>query len=89
MARQPPQFASEDGTALIWDLTQVKWPAPPARVPRPGGLEACWIALAEPDAAQAFAAFADLAAAPAQAVAWIQERVKPAAAAEKSPDLLL
>jgi WD40 repeat protein len=71
--------ASDDTTALIWDVTHVKRPASPAKVPEVADLESWWKVLADDDAAGAFAALADFVAAPKQAVAWIKDKVKPAA----------
>jgi WD40 repeat protein len=70
--------ASHDTTALIWDVTRIARPAPPARVLQPGELEKWWEALAGNDAAAAFAALGEFAAAPKAAVAWIRDQVKPA-----------
>jgi RNA polymerase sigma factor (sigma-70 family) len=67
---------SGDGTALVWDVPKRGRPAP-----RPaGGLEKSWAALADDDPAIAFDAMAQFLAAPNGAVAWIKDRVKPAAA---------
>jgi WD40 repeat protein len=70
--------ASDDTTALLWDLSQVPRPARPAKVPQPGDLEAWWQALADGDATKAFAAMGAWAAVPKEAVDWIKDRVKPA-----------
>jgi RNA polymerase sigma factor (sigma-70 family) len=74
--------ASDDSTALIWDLTKMVRPAVPAKTLRAGDFANRWEALAESDAAQAFAAMGDLIAVPEDAVAWIKERVKPATPVE-------
>jgi RNA polymerase sigma factor (sigma-70 family) len=71
--------ASADSTALIWDVTKVLRPAVPAKALQPADLEKHWQTLANDDAAKAFDAMCDLAAAPRNAVPWIKERVKPAA----------
>jgi WD40 repeat protein len=71
--------ASADTTALLWDITRVKRPAAPAKAPQPGDLDRWWQALAEKDAAVALAALADFAAASDAAVAFLKERVRPAA----------
>jgi WD40 repeat protein len=75
--------ASADTTALIWDLTKLERPAPAAKTLTPAELDLCWQALLSKDAAQAFTAIRDLAAAPKQAVALIKEKVQPAAAVEQ------
>lgn len=72
--------ASADTTALIWDVTRIVAPVPPARALKAGDLETWWQALAEADAALAYAAMADFATVPDDAVSWIKERVQPAAA---------
>jgi WD40 repeat protein len=74
--------ASDDTTALIWDVTHVKRPASLAKIPEDADLESWWKVLAADDAARAFAALADFVAAPKQAVAWIEKKVKPAAAVD-------
>jgi hypothetical protein len=70
--------ASDDNTALIWDVAKVKRPSPPARALQAGDLAKLWQTLAEKDAVKAFDAIGELASAPTDAVAWIKERVKPA-----------
>jgi len=50
-----------------------------AQTPPPGDLEKRWQALAGDDAAKAFAAIRELAATPKETVAWIKERLQPAA----------
>jgi WD domain, G-beta repeat len=69
--------ASADMTALIWDITKIDGPAPPAKAPQPGNLKAQWQMLADKDAAKAFAALADFAAAPKDAAAFLKEKIKP------------
>jgi WD40 repeat protein len=69
--------ASEDTTVLIWDVGRVPRPALPAKVPQPGDREAWWQALADGDAARAFAAMGAWVAVPKEAVDWIGDRVKP------------
>jgi hypothetical protein len=51
----------------------------PTNAQEPVVLEKHWQALAGDDAAKAFAAIRELAATPKEAVAWIKERLKPAA----------
>jgi hypothetical protein len=80
--------ASEDGTALVWDVTKVKRPAPLAKSLTADDLKKCWQALAGNDAATAFAAMRDLAAAPGDAVPFLKARLKPAAQAD-APALVL
>jgi WD40 repeat protein len=71
--------AGDDTTALVWDATRIARPARPAKALPPGDLEARWRALAGSDAAGAFAAAGDFVAAPHDAVAWIKDRLRPAA----------
>jgi hypothetical protein len=78
--------ASQDGTGLLWDVSKIARPVTPARALRPGDLERYWRALADPDAARAFDAITALTAAPADAVTWIKECIKPAAALEQATD---
>jgi WD40 repeat protein len=73
--------AGQDTTALIWDVSKVGRPALPAKAPKApkaGDLDAWWRALAENDAAAAFAAMGALADVPQDAVTWLEARVKPA-----------
>jgi hypothetical protein len=72
--------ASADTTALLWDVTKVERPAVEGKALPAADLEKRWQALADSDAAKAFDAIGDLVAAPKDAVPWIKERVKPAAA---------
>jgi hypothetical protein len=74
---------SADSTSLIWDVTKVQRLALPAKALQPADLEKRWETLAGEDAATAFDAMCDLAAAPKDAVPWIKERVKPAAPLDK------
>jgi WD40 repeat protein len=67
--------ASDDTTALLWDMTRIVRPAPAAKAPQAGDLEKWWEVLADNDAAKAFAAMGDFAAAPGEAVAWIKSHV--------------
>src|SRR5262249_34489499 len=66
--------ASADTTALLWDLTRVRRPAPAGKALTKAECEACWQALRDGDGAQAFAAIRDLSAAPTEALALIQEQ---------------
>src|SRR5205823_11073909 len=70
--------ASDDSTALIWDITKVKRPVPPAKALQPGDLERHWQTLAGTDSAKAWAAMTDLVAAPMQTVTLTKGRLKPA-----------
>jgi WD40 repeat protein len=69
--------ASDDMTALVWDVTRITRPAQSVQAPKPGDLETEWQALAEPDAAKAFAAMRAFAAVPQDAVAWLKARLRP------------
>lgn len=68
-----------DSTVLFWDLTKIKRPAASAQKLKPGDLEMHWKTLADNDAGKAFLALGALTTSPADAVAFLQERVKPAA----------
>jgi hypothetical protein len=81
--------ASYDTTALIWDVTRIARPALPAKALPAADVEKRWQALADSDAAKAFAAMGDLVAAPKDAVAWIKDRVKPAALDMKRTEELM
>jgi WD40 repeat protein len=71
--------ASDDTTALLWDVTKIARPALPAKALQPGDLDQWWQVLADHDAAKAFAAMGEFVAVPKEGVAWIKDRVKPAA----------
>jgi RNA polymerase sigma factor (sigma-70 family) len=71
--------ASDDSTALIWDVTKVQRPVPPVKALKPADLEQCWQALAEQDAEKAWPPATDLVAAPREAVPFLRDRLKPAA----------
>jgi WD40 repeat protein len=73
---------SDDGTALIWDMTKVKRPAPPAKALQAADLEQRWQALAEEDAEKAWAALLDLVDAPRDAVPFLKDRLKPTVRAD-------
>jgi hypothetical protein len=75
---------SSDSTALVWDLTgrltdQRTATKPLSRV----SLDACWAALADEDAARAYRAIRRLAAAPDQAVSYLQRQLHPAEPVDK------
>jgi hypothetical protein len=69
--------ASADTTVLIWDTARSARSAPAESALNPAGLEKRWQVLALDDAAAAYAAILDLAAAPKESVRWIKERVTP------------
>jgi WD40 repeat protein len=69
-----------DTTVLIWDVSTtggVPGSAVPGVAMAPPELEKRWGILAADDAAKAYVAIRELVATPAEAVAWIKERVKP------------
>jgi hypothetical protein len=72
--------AGNDTTVLIWDVTRTARPVAPAKARQAGDLETWWQVLATKDAARAFAAMGDFAAVPQEAVAFLKERLRPAAA---------
>lgn len=68
-----------DSTVLVWDLTGRRAPAGERPAPvTEATLAARWADLGGPDAARAFQAAWDLAAAPALAVTFLRQRVRPA-----------
>jgi WD40 repeat protein len=81
--------ASADTTALLWDITKIVRPAPTAKTPKAGDLDKWWQALADTDAAKAFAAMGHFAVAPKEAVAWIKVHVPPAPPLDKKRALAL
>jgi RNA polymerase sigma factor (sigma-70 family) len=68
-----------DTTTLVWDTSVALPRARPALKPE---AESLWAALAEPEAAKAYAALDRLADAPEQAVVLLARRLRPAAAVE-------
>jgi hypothetical protein len=75
--------ASADTTVLTWDLgAALSRPLPP-RGFTDAELKTRWEALASADAQQAFAAMCDLAGAPMQAVALLNQHLQPAAALDQ------
>jgi RNA polymerase sigma factor (sigma-70 family) len=69
---------SEDTTALLWDVTALVRPVRPAEARlSPEQLRAHWADLAGADAARAYRSAGALASAPAQAVPWLRERLRP------------
>ncbi|HKB39146.1 MAG TPA: hypothetical protein VKD72_22090, partial [Gemmataceae bacterium] len=71
-----------DNTALVWDVTGLFGPAPPAARLTPRDLENLWDALAGVDAAGAYRAAWKLSASPAQSVPFLKERLR----AQPPPD---
>lgn len=71
--------ASDDTTALVWDL---RGSLGAGTVPERINLDECWSALAGADADQAYRAVGRLAAAPAQAVPYLGERLRPVPTAD-------
>jgi dipeptidyl aminopeptidase/acylaminoacyl peptidase len=72
----------DDCTALVWDLTSTRQPAPAPLTP--ADLARVWDALAAADAAKGAAAVWDLVDRPVQAVAFLRERLKPAKSTDAS-----
>lgn len=69
---------SEDTTVLVWDLADLLAKTRGRTVElKSEQLQALWADLAGPDAAKAFAAIGTLNQSPAQAVAFLQEQLKP------------
>jgi RNA polymerase sigma factor (sigma-70 family) len=77
---------SYDTTALVWDLTGRRMHAGPVKPPTRAELDAAWASLAGDDAPKAYAAIRTLTAAPEQALPYLAERLRAAAAAD--PELL-
>jgi WD40 repeat protein len=69
--------ASDDGTALIWDLSKLVRPAAAAKAMTLDELEGCWQALAADDTDKAFTSMCRLIAAPADSIPYIKEHLKP------------
>jgi hypothetical protein len=72
-----------DATALIWDLTGQQSKTPPAPKLTAAELKDCWTALAGDDAALAYKSIHRLAAAPADAVPFLQKHLSPVAAVDQ------
>jgi hypothetical protein len=70
--------AGWDTTVLVWDVNKFKQPAPIEKL-GPQALAANWELLAGDDATKAFDAIVALTASPNEAVAFIEQRLKPAA----------
>jgi WD40 repeat protein len=75
--------ASADTTALLWNLTQVKLPAPVVKSLTQSERDAHWQSLLDADAAKAFTAICDLSAATEETLVLLQERAKPAPPLDK------
>jgi WD40 repeat protein len=71
---------SNDASALLWDTTLAGAAKPRKEPLTAGAADGLWAALAGADARAAFAALADLAAAPDRAVALARRELKPVAA---------
>jgi WD40 repeat protein len=75
--------SSDEGAALVWDLAGrlsagQKWDRPPTR----DELDKCWKTMAGEEAATAYDALRRLAAAPAESVPYLAERLRPIANAD-------
>jgi WD40 repeat protein len=70
--------ASDDTTALVWDVTKIARPVPSSKAPPAADMEKWWQVLAENDATKAFTAMGDFVASPKEAVAWLKSQIKPA-----------
>jgi RNA polymerase sigma factor (sigma-70 family) len=66
-----------DTTALVWDLTGRQSGAVASKPPSPAELDACWAALAGEDAPSAYAAIRTLAAWSAEALPYLERRLRP------------
>lgn len=70
--------ASEDTTALVWDIADLAESSRPAKRRQSAKeMQRLWAALAEPDAAAAYRAMTALEAAGAQTVSFVRERLHP------------
>jgi RNA polymerase sigma factor (sigma-70 family) len=76
--------AGYDTTALVWDLTGRRGARGAVEPLSPQGLEECWSDLAGEDAARAYRAEQKLAAVPAQAVAYLDKRLKAVPVGDKT-----
>jgi WD40 repeat protein len=68
--------ASEDATALIWDMTSFNRPRPVTPL-KLADMEKGWLAMSGEDAAKAYAAMAQFATAPDAALDWLKQRIVP------------
>jgi RNA polymerase sigma factor (sigma-70 family) len=71
----------DDSTIVIWDAGLSPGGALNKAIDR-GQLQACWQALADEDANKAYKAMRELAAALKETVAWLKDKLKPAAAVD-------
>jgi hypothetical protein len=78
---------SDDDFALLWDTTPAGAAKPRKEPLTDAAADGLWSALAGEDAGAAFAAMADLAAAPNRAVALVRRELKPAPAAPTDDQL--
>jgi RNA polymerase sigma factor (sigma-70 family) len=78
---------SDDAFAMLWDTTPAGAAKPRKEPLTAAGADGLWTALAGDDAPAAFAALADLAAAPDLAVALVRRELKPVSAAPTDADL--
>jgi WD40 repeat protein len=78
---------SDDAFALVWDTTPAGAAKPRKEPLTAAGADELWAALAGPEAQPAYAAMADLAAAPDLAVALLRRELKPAPAAPTDAEL--
>jgi WD40 repeat protein len=80
---------SPDHTGLVWDVTGRHTRRPAAADPTEEELRVLWDALADADAAKAFRAVRTLAAVGGPAVAFLKDRLRPAAVDAKAVERLL
>jgi hypothetical protein len=78
---------SDDMFGLVWDTTLAGAAKPRKEPLTAAGADELWTALAGPEAPSAYAAMADLAAAPDRAVALLRRELKPTPAAPTDADL--
>jgi WD40 repeat protein len=76
-----------DASAYLWDTTLVGAAKPRKEPLTAAAADGLWAALAGPEAKSAYAAMADLAAAPDRAVALVRRELKPAPAAPTDAEL--
>jgi hypothetical protein len=76
-----------DASAWLWDATPAGFAKPRKEPLTAAGADELWAALADPEARSAYAAMADLAAAPDRAVALLRRELKPAPAAPTDAEL--
>lgn len=76
-----------DGTALLWDVTLAGAASRKKGPVTPADADALWASLARFDAAQAYAAMAELARAPERSVPLLRRHLRPASAAPSEAQL--